>query len=53
MTRTQRRRDTAQPTRDGKHNPICTDNCEDCQKKRGGVSEKSCLNGSCAVDAEW
>ena len=31
MTRTQRRRDSAHPTRDGKHNPVCTDpNCSDC-----------------------
>jgi hypothetical protein len=29
MTRTQRRRDTAYPTRDGKHNPICID--PDCK----------------------
>jgi hypothetical protein len=32
MTRTQRRRNTIKPTRDGKHNPICTDqDCEDCK----------------------
>jgi len=32
MTRTQRRRDTVHPTRDGKHNPVCVDpNCTDCQ----------------------
>jgi len=31
MTRTQRRRDTAHPTRDGKHNPVCIDpDCNDC-----------------------
>lgn len=32
MTRTQRRRDTKRPTRDGNHNPICIDqHCKDCQ----------------------
>jgi hypothetical protein len=32
MTRTQRRRNTAHPTRDGKHNPICVDpECVDCK----------------------
>ena len=31
MTRTERRRNTAHPTRDGKHNPVCIDpNCKDC-----------------------
>jgi hypothetical protein len=31
MTRTQRRRDTVHPTRDGKHNPVCIDpDCKDC-----------------------
>ncbi len=31
MTRTQRRRNTSQPTRDGKHNPVCVDpDCKDC-----------------------
>ena len=31
MTRTQRRRDSAHPTRDGKHNPVCVDpNCSEC-----------------------
>ena len=31
MTRTQRRRDTVHPTRDGKHNPVCIDpDCNDC-----------------------
>ena len=30
-TRTQRRRDTSHPTRDGKHNPVCIDpDCSDC-----------------------
>jgi hypothetical protein len=32
MTRTQRRRDTDNPTRDGNHNPVCEDGCcEECQ----------------------
>jgi len=32
MTRTQRRRDTVNPTRDGKHNPVCIDpDCKDCK----------------------
>ena len=33
MTRTQRRRNTANPTRDGKHHPICADKskCEECK----------------------
>jgi len=32
MTRTQRRRNTPNPTRDGKHNPVCIDpGCKDCQ----------------------
>lgn len=33
MTRTQRRRNTVRPTRDGKHNPVCEDpeNCDDCK----------------------
>jgi len=31
MTRTERRRDTAHPTRDGKHHPMCNNpKCEDC-----------------------
>ena len=31
MTRTQRRRDSAHPTRDVKHNPVYVDpNCSDC-----------------------
>ena len=31
MTRTQRRRATSHPTRDGKHNPVCIDpDCSDC-----------------------
>ena len=31
MTRTERRRDTESPTRDGKHNPVCVDpRCSDC-----------------------
>jgi hypothetical protein len=31
MTRTERRRDTESPTRDGKHNPVCVDpHCSDC-----------------------
>jgi|ETNmetMinimDraft_4_1059912.scaffolds.fasta_scaffold04728_3 hypothetical protein len=35
MTRTQRRRNTVHPTRDGKHNPICVDpDCVDCKKIR-------------------
>jgi hypothetical protein len=33
MTRTQRRRDTTNPTRDGNHHPVCTDKeCEECQE---------------------
>jgi hypothetical protein len=32
MTRTQRRRDTANPTRDGNHKPLCLcKECKDCQ----------------------
>jgi hypothetical protein len=32
LTRTQRRRDTEHPTRDGKHNPVCINpDCEDCK----------------------
>ena len=33
MTRTQRRRNTAHPTRDGKHNPVCPnpEECEECR----------------------
>jgi len=31
MTRTQRRRNTVHPTRDGKHHPVCNDpSCKDC-----------------------
>ena len=33
MTRTQRRRDTQNPTRDGNHHPVCTyKECEECQE---------------------
>jgi hypothetical protein len=33
MTRTQRRRNTTHPTRDGKHNPVCVnpEECEECR----------------------
>ena len=31
MTRTIRKRHSKHPTRDGNHNPVCTDkNCKDC-----------------------
>jgi len=32
MTRTQRRRDTPNPTRDGKHNPVCIDEKCECNR---------------------
>jgi len=34
MTRTERRRDTPNPTRDGKHHPVCIDKskCKDCKE---------------------
>ena len=34
MTRTQRRRNTPNPTRDGKHRPLCLcEECKDCQQE--------------------